>query len=95
MVFSSGFLIDVSAVVDQPRSRDASAVFKVFEPARGVGEVTFSFLNAPQVEVQFAHPGAEAFGQDAGIKTAQSLAEGIVRGRAAAEVAKRSLIFPL
>ena len=95
MVFSSGFLIDVSAVVDPPRSRDASPVFKVFEPAWGVGEVTFSFLNAPQVEVQFAHPGAEAFGQGAGIETAQSLAEGIVRGRAAAKVAERSLIFPL
>ena len=48
-----------------------------------------------QMEVQFAHPGAEAFGQDAGIETAQDLAEGIVRGGAVAEVAKRFQIFPL
>ena len=38
---------DVTGIIEPRHSRDASLIFKVFEPARVVGEETFSFLVRP------------------------------------------------
>ena len=55
MVFSGRLVIlviDVTGIADPTHSRDASPVFKSFEPAQVVGEVTFSFLDAAMVLFQ-------------------------------------------
>ncbi|MDO6152313.1 hypothetical protein M5Y95_13980, partial [Staphylococcus aureus] len=55
MVYSGRLVIlviGVTGIANPTHSRDASPVYKSFEPAQVVGEVTFSFLDAAMVLFQ-------------------------------------------